>query len=77
MINKKKYKPSAATIDISSNSCILAEHDNISYLNINYCSTLKGFSVGSKYCRTILDGGGVIFTYNDTSKLTYQWIEFE
>lgn len=70
--NKKKYKHSAATIDISSNSCILAEHDNISYLNINYCSTPKGFGVGSKYCKTILDGviSHVIFTYNDTSKLT-------
>lgn len=46
----------------------------MSYLNIHYykLSTLKGFSVGSKYCRTILDGGGVIFTYNNTPNLTNQ-----
>lgn len=74
MFNKKSTQLEAATFDISSNSCILAEHD-ISYLNINYCSTPKGFSVGSKYCRTILNGSGVIFTYNNTSELTYQWIE--
>lgn len=61
MINKKSTQLEAATIAISSNSCIQAEHDK-SYLNINYFSTLKGFSVGIKYCKTILDGGGVIFT---------------
>lgn len=61
MINKKSKQLKATTIDISSNSYILAEH-GMSYLNINYCSTLKGFSAGSKYCKTILDGGGVIFT---------------
>lgn len=61
MINKKSTQLEAATIDISSNSCILAEHD-MSYLNINYCSALKGFIVGSKYCKTILDSGGDIFT---------------